>query len=157
MLKGDPSQHDLHNAVNFLKTSIWRRPTHSHCSSSIWLDRGQPMTAKTHSIIGPLQLFVILREIQAFQSECNSQRPLLCLQHECISWSLKVKLKKINCWCPDPILSFALHPFPLFPKPLLELVHRITKSWIEAKNELPSFPPPHHAFLHKIWAKRKTS
>lgn len=52
-------------------------------------------------------------------SECNSQQPL-CLQHVCISWSLKVKQtkkKKKTCWCPDPILSLALHPFPFSETP----------------------------------------
>lgn len=112
----NPSQQDVHNAINFQKTSIWRRPTHSHYSSSVWLDRGRPMTAKHIQSLGPSSCLSSWEKSKPFEWV---QQPAATLSPArlYIMYIFKSQTKRKNktCWCPDPILSLALHPFP-FPK-----------------------------------------
>lgn len=119
--------------------------------------QGAANDSQTHSIIGPIQLFVILRESQVIQVSAAASAAAVSPAHLYFMILKNKHTNKTNYrWCPVCILLRPPSPSHL-PKPLLELVHRIKKKKKAKKENLTALPISHHAFLHNNWAKKKNS
>ena len=138
----NPSLHDLYVAP-LPKTSIWRRPPPPHSTVAHLSDwtGGSQWQQNTFNHWAPPAVCHPERN-PSHSSEWRRQ-------HHCFVsstfYDLKKKSTKTNLRPPA---------FPPFPKPLLELVHRIIK--VELRQRLNCPPISHHAFLHNSGAERKT-
>lgn len=89
--------------------------------------QGAANDSQTHSIIGPIQLFVILRESQVIQVSAAASAAAVSPARLYFMILKNKHANKTNYrWCPVCILLRPPSPSHL-PKPLLELVHRIKK------------------------------
>lgn len=102
--------------------------------------QGAANDSQTHSIIGPIQLFVILRESQVIQVSAAASAAAVSPASLYFMILKNKHANKTNYrWCPVCILLRPPSPSHL-PKPLLELVHRIIKSKKRKLDSPPNFP-----------------
>lgn len=105
--------------------------------------QGAANDSQTHSIIGPIQLFVILRESQVIQVSAAASAAAVSPARLYFMILKNKHANKTNYrWCPVCILLRPPSPSHL-PKPLLELVHRIKKKQKKKTWQPSQFPIMH--------------